>query len=202
MDLQSTIMEEVILKNYKLLQYVENEMNQLKDEMNLLKKENAHLKKEMNQIKDDNIKLIEENKINKNLFCNRQNIQDTVKNTMIIGYDIEYMPISWNIDKALLIPSFKESTDLCKFLQSYSRIISLDVFKHLNKYNNFKTFTIEHQRCGNFIDEKFNKILLLAPADVTSPDIINGMYLNLCGELKDPYIKLVGKFYHKQNKFL
>jgi hypothetical protein len=213
MDLQSTIMEEVILKNYKLLQYVENEMNQLKDEMNLLKKENAHLKKEINLLKDDNIKLIEENKINKNLFCNIQNIQDTIENTMIIGYDMEYMPISWNIDKALLIPSFKESTDLCKFLQSYSRIISLDVFKHLNKYNNFKTFTIKHHKCGNFIDEKFNKIQL----NYNEPDVIyiqpglpiyNGMPPciksgSTIGTIYNDYIKLLpwidNSWFHKQN---
>ena len=192
MDLQSTIMEEVILKNYKLLQYVENEMNQLKDEMNLLKKE-------MNQIKDDNIKLIEENKMNKNLFCNRQNIQDTFKNTMIIGYDIYKQPISWNIEKAYLLSSFKEHSEFIGFFPFGSFIMSLKVFKHLNKYNNFKTFTIDHRACPKFIDENFNEILLLAPADVTSPDIINGGYRNLCGELKGPYIKLVGKFYHKQN---
>ena len=46
MDLRNSIMEEVILKNYKLLQFVENEMNKLKEEMNHLKEENAHLKEE------------------------------------------------------------------------------------------------------------------------------------------------------------
>ena len=171
MDLQSTIMEEVILKNYKLLQYVENEMNQLKDEMNLLKKENAHFKKEMNQIKDDNIKLIEENKMNKNLFCNIQNIQDTVKNTMIIGYDIEYMPISWNIDKALLIPSFKESTDLpyakkvANFINSQHKEIIISENDALNAIDEVIYATCSYDittiraSCGQFLLSKYIKVL-------------------------------------------
>ena len=199
MDLRNSIMEEVILKNYKLLQFVEKEMNQIKDEIKLVKEENAQLKEEMNQIKDDNIKLIEENKINKNLFCNRQNIQDTFENTMIIGYNIYKQPISWNIEKAYLLQSFKELTELINFFPFGQYIMSVKVFKHLNKFNNFKTFTIDNNTHNKFIDEKFNGILLHAPDNVTSPDIKNGMYLNLSGEVKGEYIKLVGKFYHKQN---
>jgi hypothetical protein len=197
MDLRNSIMEEVILKNYKLLQYVENEMNQIKNEIKLVKEENAHLKKEMNQIKDDNIKLIEENKINKNLFC--ADIKDTVENTMIIGYDYLYKPILFNIENAYLLPIFNKSTDLRDALgYGMKYIMSVKVFTHLNKFNNFKTFTINNVIGHRLIDEKFNEILLYAPDDVTSPCIING-YLNMCGEVKGEYIKLAGKFYHKQN---
>ena len=72
-DLKNSIMEEVILKNYKLLQFVEKEMTQLKED-------NAKLKDEMNQLKEENKLLKEENKINKNLFCSDiQNIQSEVK---------------------------------------------------------------------------------------------------------------------------
>jgi hypothetical protein len=156
MDLQSTelrnsIMEEVILKNYKLLQFVENEMKQLKEEIKLLKEENKLLK--------------EENKINKNLFYSDiQNIQDTVENTMIIGYDILYRPISWNIDKALLIPSFKECPDLTEqLLRKVDGLIimSTNVFKHINKYNTFKTFHIDYLQRLTMVDENFKKIYLV-----------------------------------------
>jgi hypothetical protein len=150
-ELKNSIMEEVILKNYKLLQFVEKEMNQMKDEIKLLKEENAHLKEEI--------------KINKNLFCSDiQNIQDTVENTMIIGYDILYKPISWNIDKALLIPSFKECTDLSTYLyniRDYSIIMSTNVFKHINKFNNFKTFNIDTLCMLKIVDENFKKIYLV-----------------------------------------
>jgi hypothetical protein len=154
MDLRNSIMEEVILKNYKLLQFVEKEMNQLKDEIKLLKEENAHLK--------------EENKINKNLFCSDiQNIQDTVENTMIIGYDILlYKPISFNVDKAHLIPSFKEYTilsDIFNRMRSQGNIIIMTskVFKHFNKFNNFNTFKLLNS--DSFVDENFNEICIKHP---------------------------------------
>ena len=119
-ELRNSIMEEVILKNYKLLQFVENEMNKLKEE-------NAHLKEEIAHLK-------EENKINKNLFC--ADIKDTVESTMIIGYAACKQPISWNIEKAFLIPSFIECSDLYQFIINfYSIIISVDVFKHFNKFD-------------------------------------------------------------------
>jgi hypothetical protein len=164
-ELRNSIMEEVILKNYKLLQFVENEMKQLKEE-------NAHLRKEIKLLKDDNtnfkdeIKLLkEENKINKNLFCSDiQNIQDTVENTMIIGYDILYKPISFNVDKAHLIPSFKECIDLSEQLlrkSDCSIIMSTNVFKHINKYNNFKTFHIDGLYMLKMVDENFKKIYLV-----------------------------------------
>ena len=110
----------------------------MEKEITQIKEENKLLKEEITQIK-------EENKINKNLFYKSQNIQDTIENTMIIGYDNHYnQPVSWNIDKALLIPSFKESTDLYNMIISteLSIIMSVDVFKHLNKFNNFKTFNL------------------------------------------------------------
>jgi len=159
-ELRNSIMEEVILKNYKLLQFVENEMKQLKEE-------NAHLRKEIKLLKDDNtnfkdeIKLLkEENKINKNLFCNRQNIQDTLENTMIIGFDIYKQPISWNIEKAYLLSSFKECTELGNFFSFGQYIISLEVFKHLNKLNKFKTFSIPITRLDNYVlvDENLFRI--------------------------------------------
>jgi hypothetical protein len=198
-ELRNSIMEEVILKNYKLLQYVENEMKQLKEE-------NAHLRKEITKLK-------EENKINKNLFCNRQNIQDTLENTMIIGFDIYKQPISWNIEKAYLLSSFKECTELGNFFSIGQYIISLEVFKHLNKFNNFKTFTIDYGKCFTFIDEKFNKIQL----SYIQPDVIynypfepiyNGMSQIIkesssIGTIYNDYIKLLpskdNSWFHKQN---
>ena len=192
MDLRNSIMEEVILKNYKLLQYVENEMNQLKDEINLVKEENAHLKEEIANLK-------KENKINKNLFCT--DIKDTIENTMIIGYDYQYKPILFNIENAHLLPRFNRSTELFDALgYGMKYIMSLKVFKHLNKFNNFKTFTINYKTGSGhkFIDENFNEILLFAPADVTSPSGA-GENFNISGEIKGEYIKLIGKFYHKQN---
>jgi hypothetical protein len=142
------------LKNYKLLQFVEKEMNQLKDEINLLKEENANLK--------------EENKMNKNLFCNRQN-------TMIIGYDNKCnQPVSWNIDKAFIIPSFKECTDLTDMISSteLSIIMSVDVFKYINKFNNFKTFNICRLRNLRWlVDENFNKIFFGENIDIREKNI-------------------------------
>ena len=214
MDLRNSIMEEVILKNYKLLQYVENEMKQLKYDNTKLKEENAHLREEINLLKDDNTNFKEENKINKNLFCNRQNIQDTLENTMIIGFDIYKQPISWNIEKAYLLSSFKECTELGNFFSFGQYIISLEVFKHLNKFNNFKTFTtIDYGKSFNFIDEKFNKIQL----SYIQPDVIynypfepiyNGMSQNIkesssIGTIYNDYIKLLpwidNSWFHKQN---
>ena len=53
-DLKNSRMEEVILKNYKLLQFVEKEMNQLKEENAKLKEEINHLKEEINHLKEEN----------------------------------------------------------------------------------------------------------------------------------------------------
>ncbi len=183
-ELRNSIMEEVILKNYKLLQFVENEMKQLKGE-------NAHLKEEIANLK-------KENKINKNLFCT--DIKDTIENTIIIGYDYLYKPILFNIENAHLLPRFNRSTELSDALgYGMKYIMSLKVFKHLNKFNNFKTFTIDRTGSGHrFIDENFNEILLFAPDDVTSPSGA-GENFNISGEIKGEYIKLIGKFYHKQN---
>ena len=108
MNLRNSIMEEVILKNYKLLQYVEKEMNQLKDEIKLLKEENASLKKEIEFFKETNKNLF---CCNIQICCDIQNIQDTFENTMIIGYDKLYKPILFNVEKAFLI-SFNKCTDL------------------------------------------------------------------------------------------
>jgi len=198
-ELKNSIMEEVILKNYKLLQFVEKEMNQLKDELTQIKQENAHLK--------------EENKINKNLFCSDiQNIQDTVENTMIIGYDTLYRPISWNIDKALLITSFKECTDLGEYfrtIRTHSNVIimSSKVFKHFNKFNNFSTFKLLY---FDFVDENFNKICMMHPQGFDSPH--NTTYFNVTQNIGTEYndkgiiyIKLdtaqmgYNYWFHKQN---
>ncbi len=214
MDLRNSIMEEVILKNYKLLQFVEKEMNQVKDEIKLLKEENAYLREEINFLKDDNTNFKEENKINKNLFYNRQNIQDTVENTMIIGYDIYKQPLSWNIEKAYILQLFKKCTDLVYFFPSGYYIMSVNVFKHLNKFNNFKTFTIQNGSCPNFIDEKFNEIQLyyrqpeLIYMYPGSEPINNGMSENIkklssIGRIYNDYIKLLpwenNSWFHKQN---
>lgn len=160
-ELKNSIMEEVILKNYKLLQFVENEIKLLKDDNVKLKKENAHLREEIKLLKDDNTYLKE----NKNLFSNDiQNIQDTIDNTMIIGYDKLYQPISFNVDKAHLIPSFNECTDLSTYLYNLRDcliIMSTNVFKHINKYNNFKTFAIDTLCMLKIVDENFKKIYLV-----------------------------------------
>jgi hypothetical protein len=171
-ELKNSIMEEVILKNYKLLQFVENEIKLLKDDNvkikddNIkLKEENTILKEEIKLLKNDNTYLKE----NKNLFCSDiQNIQNTVENTMIIGYDKLYQPISFNVDKAHLIPSFKECTDLSEQLlrkSDCSIIMSLNVFKHINKYNNFKTFAIDSLCMLKMVDENFKKIYLVETDD-------------------------------------
>jgi hypothetical protein len=172
-EIRNSIMEEVILKNYKLLQFVENEINQLKNEIKLLKDDNDKLKDDNDKLKDDNNKLKEENtclKENKNLFsCDIQNIQDTNENTMIIGYTNGFKHFSWNVDKAHLIPSFNECTELLTYLyniRDYSIIMSTNVFKHINKYNNFKTFTIDYYghnklKMLNIVDENLKKICLL-----------------------------------------
>jgi hypothetical protein len=91
--------------------------------------------------------------------------------------------------------------------------MSVNVFKHINKFNNFKTFTIEYCRCYNFIDEKFNKIQLL----YIQPDVIynypfepiyNGMSQIIkesssIGTIYNDYIKLLpwidNSWFHKQN---
>jgi|688.fasta_scaffold657950_2 hypothetical protein len=196
MDLRNSIMEEVILKNYKLLQYVENEMKQLKDEIKLLKEENSYLK--------------EENKINKNLFCSDiQNIQDTIENTIIIGYDILYKHISLNIDKAFLIPSFKEYTILSDLFnrmrcQGIIIIMSSKVFKHFNKFNNFNTFKLLIS--DNFIDENFNEICIKHPHGFDNSAYFN-VTPNIGTEYNDNgtiYIKLNTatsneNWFHKQN---
>ena len=132
---------------------------------------------------------------------------------MIIGYDILHRPTSWNIEKAYLLQSFKECTELVNFFPSGQFIMSVNVFKHINKFNNFKTFTIEYCRCYNFIDEKFNKIQLL----YIQPKVIyNYPFQPICNEMSQnikesssigaiygEYIKLLpcidNSWFHKQN---
>jgi hypothetical protein len=196
-ELRNSIMEEVILKNYKLLQFVEKEMNQLKDEIKLLKEENTQLRE----------------KTNKNLFCcdiqicrNIQNIQDTVENTMIIGYDKLYKPISFNVEKAFLIPSFNKCTELSRVLPNIASLIflSIDVFKHFNKFNNFKTFNIDHRYINYLVDEKFD----IMSFSMRYHDNINFHNQLIGTEYNDNgiiYIKLIfgrsinPEWYHKEN---
>ncbi len=197
-ELRNSIMEEVILKNYKLLQFVENEIKLLKDDNIILKKENAHLREKIKLLKDDNIYLKE----NKNLFSNDiQNIQDTIDNTMIIGYDNAYkQSVSWNIDKALQIPSFKKFSDLRQFFSVINCriILSSKVFKHINKFNNFTHFYYKLDNC--FVDEKFNEIYIKHPTGFDGAQEIGREYNNN-GTI---YIKIYGgksneNWFHKQN---
>ncbi len=189
-ELRNSIMEEVILKNYKLLQFVENEMKQLNDKIAILNEENASLKKEIDFFKETN----------KNLFYD--DIQDTNENTMIIGYDSIYKPILFNIEKAYLLHNFKKSTDLSDAFNYGQYIISVDIFKFLNKFNNFKTFSIR-SKWEKFIDEKFNKIEFSCMYEYSIPiddkselGIIYNDYIKLhpriCGDKNESW-------FHKQN---
>ncbi len=206
-EIRNSIMEEVILKNYKLLQFVENEINQLKNEIKLLKDDNNKFKNDNDKLKDDNNKLKEENtclkeentclKENKNLFScdiqNIQNIQDTNENTMIIGYTNGFKHFSWNVDKAHLIPSFNECTELSTIFNCMSIqciIMTVNVFKHINKYNNFKTFHFESLQHLTMVDKNFKKIYLLE---------FNHTYHNIKDKIETEWTSECSIWYNKPN---
>jgi hypothetical protein len=128
---------------------------------------------------------------------------------MIIGFDILYKPISLNIDKAFLIPSFKEYTILSELFyrmrsQGNSIIMTSNVFKHFNKFNNFNTFKLLNS--DYFVNENFNKICIEHPHGFDNSAYFN-VTPNIGTEYNDKgiiYIKLNTatsnvNWFHKQN---
>ena len=133
-ELRNSIMEEVILKNYKLLQFVENEMNKLKEEMNHLKEENAHLKEENTHLK-------EENKLTHDKIETLQTKIDNsgIESNILIGYTGVNNPVycNYNFNKECKsLPLFLESCN-CKIL------LKLSVFRQLSTYYNFNCLDLD-----------------------------------------------------------
>jgi hypothetical protein len=126
-ELRNNIIEEVILKNHKLLQFVEKEMNQMKDEIKLLKDKIESLKNENTVLK------INENKLITN-------------DTIVIGCNDLAEVVLSNI--VTLVPHYNLCDDLAEFIKyiQYTKktniFMTKKVFKHLNKLNKFKTFSI------------------------------------------------------------
>jgi hypothetical protein len=119
-------MEEVILKNYKLLQFVEKEMNQLKDEIKLLKEENAHLKEE-NKLTHDKIESLQ-------IKIDNSGIESNI----LVGYTGVNNPVycNYNFNKEYKsLPMFLRSCN-CKIL------LNLSIFKQLSTYYNFNDFDL------------------------------------------------------------
>jgi len=119
MDLRNSIMEEVILKNYKLLQFVEKEMNQLKEE-------NAKLKEEINHLK-------EENKVSSEKIETLQTKIDNsgIESNILVGYTGVNNPVycNYNFNKEYKsLPDFLISCN-CKIL------LKLSVFRQLSTYS-------------------------------------------------------------------
>jgi hypothetical protein len=124
-ELKNSIMEEVILKNHKLLQFVEKEMNQIKDEIKLLKDKIESLKNENTVLKINENKLITNDTIV--IGCN--NLADVVLSNIVT-----------------LVPHYNLYDDLGKVFDNWLNLNNIfmtkKVFKHLNKLNKFKTFSI------------------------------------------------------------
>jgi hypothetical protein len=142
-ELRNSIMEEVILKNHKLLQFVENEMKQLKDEIKLLKDKIELLKNENTELK------INENKLITN-------------DTIVIGCNNLAEVVLSNI--VTLVPHYNLYDDLGKVFDNWVNLNNIfmtkKVFKHLNKLNKFKTFSIPINRLDNYVlvDENLFRI--------------------------------------------
>ena len=145
MDLRNSIMEEVILKNYKLLQFVEKEMNQMKDEIKLLKEENAHLKEEIILVKEDNTLLKKE-------IDNLQTKIDNsgIESNILVGYTGVNNPVycNYNFNKEYKsLPDFLISCN-CKIL------LKLSVFRQLSTYYNFNRIDLV-ELCKNDNDIRY-----------------------------------------------
>ena len=134
-ELRNSIMEEVILKNYKLLQFVEKEMNQLKEE-------NAKLKEEINHLK-------EENKVSSEKIETLQSKIDNsgIESNILVGYTGANNPVycNYNFNKEYKsLPMFLQSCN-CKIL------LKLSVFKQLSTYYNFNRIDLL-ELCKNYND--------------------------------------------------
>jgi hypothetical protein len=166
-DLRNSIMEEVILKNYKLLQFVEKEMNQMKDEIKLLKEENAHLK-EKNKLSHDKIESLQTKIDNSGIESN-----------ILVGYKGQNNPVycNYNFDK--------ECKSLPQLLYSWNCkiLLKLSVFRQLSTYYNFNCVNL-YDLCRNdngqlisninFVDGLINP----KPIIISSYIVYNGVALN------------------------
>ena len=185
MDLRNSIMEEVILKNYKLLQFVENEMKQLKDKIAILNEENAHLKEE-NKLTYDKIETLQ-TKI--------ETLQTKIDNcgieyNILVGYTGLNNPVycNYNFNKEYKsLPCFLQLCN-CKIL------LKLSVFKQLSTYYNFDcvdlNYLCKNQHEGykipfiNFVDgndiyhQQKLKISTPKPIIITSCYVHNGQHSN------------------------
>jgi hypothetical protein len=174
MDLRNSIMEEVILKNYKLLQFVENEMKQLKDEIKLLKEENSYLKEEIILVKEDNTLLKKE-------IDNLQTKIDNsgIESNILVGYTGVNNPVycNYNFDK--------ECKSLPQLLYSWNCkiLLKLSVFRQLSTYYNFNCVNL-NDLCRtdngqmissiNFVDE----LIKPKPIIISSYILYNGVALS------------------------
>ena len=176
-ELRNSIMEEVILKNYKLLQFVENEMKQLKEE-------NAHLKEE-NKLTYDKIETLQ-TKI--------ETLQTKIDNSgieynILVGYTGLNNPVycNYNFNKEFKsLPYFLLNCN-CKIL------LKLSVFKQLSTYYNFDCVDLDHLFRNNeghkipsinFVDgndiyhQQKLKISTPKPIIITSCYVHNGQHSN------------------------
>jgi hypothetical protein len=173
-EIRNSIMEEVILKNYKLLQYVEKEMNQLKED-------NTKLKEEIQLLKDDNTLLKKE--IN-NLQTKFDN--SGIESNILIGYTGLSNPVyyNYNFNKncnslAQFLSNCSQNNNIC----SCNILLTLSVFKQLTTYYSFDSLILEDlfiwsTRHGNvtstdatrclieFADEKYNKLDFFGNSDI------------------------------------
>ena len=158
-ELRNSIMEEVILKNYKLIQYVEKEMNQLKDDNTKLKEENAHLKEEIILVKEDNTLLKKEIDNLQTKFDN-----SGIASNILIGYKGINNPVYYNYNFNKNCKSLTQFLFNCSILNDYDRmysvrsvqvsnrdhhicscniLLTLHVFKQLSTYYNFDSLILE-----------------------------------------------------------
>ena len=115
------------MKNYKLLQFVENEMNQLKEE-------NAHLKEE-NKLTHDKIETLQTKIETLQTKINNSGIESNI----LVGYTCVNNPVycNYNFNKEYKsLPRFLRSCN-CKIL------LNLSIFKQLSTYYNFNDFDLE-----------------------------------------------------------
>jgi hypothetical protein len=172
-ELKNSIMEEIILKNYKLSQFVEKEMSQMKDEINLLKDEIKLLKNENSVLK------INENKLITN-------------DTIVIGCLNSGKVVLSNI--VTLVPNYNSCDDLAEILNSIfssteriNTLMTKKVFNHLNKLNKFKTFNILSMMSNEIlIDENLFRIDLWC---YNISGSCESTFYTLCKDIKYNHIK-------------
>jgi hypothetical protein len=167
-ELKNSIIEEVTLKNYKLLQYVEKEMNQMKEEIKLLKDENKLLK-------------INENKLITN-------------DTIVIGCNNSAEIVLSNI--ITLNQYYNSCNDLGHFINNCIKcniFMTKKVFKHFNKLNKFKTFSIDsimvHNNDFQLIDENLVRIQFMDYRLRCNPSEYEKVINTLCTDVKYNHMK-------------